>query len=184
MSDIPVQLIIAAFDDEESVAEALTMLQAANREKSSGLQGVVMMHKEADGHKIHYKEVGLTPGKGALAGVVLGATVGILTGGAGLVLGAAGATLGGLMGRKRQESRLSATSINQVAATLKPGASAIMAVVEPEGVAALEKKLEDLGADVLIADISADIVQQLAQHREAAYSTLVNELDPSGDIEP
>jgi len=35
---------------------------------------------------IHFKDVGLTPAKGAAGGVVLGAMVGILTGGPGRVL--------------------------------------------------------------------------------------------------
>ncbi len=117
MSDIPVQLIVAMFDDEQGAEAGLTALKQTDKEKTVGLQGAILIAKDATGQKMHYKDVGLTPGKGALGGVLLGAAVGILTGGTGLVLGAAGALLGGLVGRKKQEKRFSADQLNQVAAS-------------------------------------------------------------------
>ncbi len=176
MSEVPVQLIVAAFDDENGAEDALKALKAAKKEKLIGIQGAVVMYKDASGKKIHYKEVGLTPGKGALGGAVLGAALGVITGGATIALGAAGTLIGGLVGRKKQSSRFSSDRINQVAAALKPGSSAIVAVIEHKWVTELEKALEELGADLLTAAISADIAQQIEAHRDVAYSALVSDL--------
>src|SRR5262245_52807235 len=101
MNNPTVQVILAVFNDENGAESALKQLKAAKKEKLK-IQAAVAMVKDASGSRFHYKEVGLTPGKGALSGVVLGATLGIMTGGATVILGAAGALLGGLIGRKKQ----------------------------------------------------------------------------------
>ncbi|MCB0195883.1 MAG: DUF1269 domain-containing protein [Anaerolineae bacterium] len=182
MSDIPVQLVIAAFKDVEGAEKALQQVKQ-DKSKRQGIQAAVAMVKDATGNKISYKEVGMTPGKGALGGVILGATVGILTGGATIVLGAAGALIGGLVGRKKQESRFASNRINQVATSLPPNSSAILAVVEDERVPTLGEELEVLGADVMTAPISADLAEQLQTHRDEAYSTLKRELDSPIDTD-
>jgi uncharacterized membrane protein len=178
MSDPTVQVVLAVFDDENSTAAALKQLKAAKKGGLPGIQAAVAMYKDASSSRFRYKEVGLTPGKGALSGVILGATLGILTGGAGIVLGAAGALLGGLVGRKKQESRFPTDRINQVVASLPPGSSAILAVVADQDVAAVEKDLADLGGDLLTVPISADIAAQLMEHSDAAHAVLRQELGP------
>jgi uncharacterized membrane protein len=178
MNDPTVQMILAVFDDENSAEAALQQLKAAKKGKALGIQAAVAMSKDASGGRFRYKEVGLTPSKGALSGVILGATLGILTGGAGIILGAAGALLGGLVGRKKQESRLPAERINQVVASIPPGSSAILAVVADQDVVAVEKDLAGLGADLLTVPISADMAEQLMEHKDAAYAALQQELGP------
>lgn len=178
MSDELPKLIIAAFSNETGAEEALRQIKESKKVKSIGIQAAIAMHKDASGKKMYYKEMGLTPAKGALGGVILGATLGILSGGIGVILGGAGALLGGLMGRKKQESRFSADRINQVAASLAPGSSAVVAVVDSTLVAEFEMELGDLGADLLTVDISADLAEQLKEHQDAAYAALLNELGP------
>jgi uncharacterized membrane protein len=175
MSDVPLQLIVAAFDDEDSAEKALRQLKAER--KLLGIQGAVVMVKDATGNKISYKDVGLTPAKGVLGGAVLGATLGILSGGVGLVLGVAGAAIGNVVGKIKQDSLYSSGQINQIATSLKPSTSAILAAVEAKHGPELEQELEALGADILTADISADIARQLEAHHDAAYSALVKELE-------
>jgi uncharacterized membrane protein len=175
MSEVPVELIVAAFNDEDQAEGVLNELKAAKKEKLIGIQGAVVLRKDREG-KIHTKDVGLTPGKGAAGGVVLGAVVGLLTGGTGLVLGALGAVLGGVVGKSKRESRFKSDRINQLAASLTPGSSAIVAVIEHRWVAELEKELEEAGADVMTAAISADIAEQLQANRDVAYSALASEL--------
>jgi uncharacterized membrane protein len=178
MNEPTVQVIIAVFDDEDSAETALKQLKVAKKGELPKIQAAMAISRDASGSRFHYKEVGLTPGKGALGGVILGATLGILTGGAGIILGAAGALLGGLVGRKKQESRFPADRINQVVASLPPGASAILAVVADQDVAVMEKALADLGADLLTVPISADMAEQLMEHRDAAHAVLQQELGP------
>ena len=176
MSEAQVRLLVAAFEGEQAAEEALKALRESREDQLIGIQAAVAMRNDELG-RIRFRDVGMTPGKGALGGVVLGAVVGILTGGTGLALGAVGAVAGGLVGKKKRDSRFSTDQVNQVASSLSPGSSALVIVMEPGWVVVLEKELEALGADVLTTDISADVAHQLEQSHEVAYSTLASELN-------
>lgn len=169
-------LIIAAFEGETAADEALKMLKESREEKLVGIQAAITMHKD-ETDQIHFKDVGLSPGKGALGGVVLGAAVGILTGGTGIALGAAGALVGGLVGKRKRDSGFPTERLNQVAAALAPGSSAILIVMEPGWVVVLEEELERLGADLLTMDIPADLAERPAAEREAAFAALLEQLE-------
>jgi uncharacterized membrane protein len=171
----PLHLIIAAFDDEKGAEEAFKALKASREEDLVGVQAAVSMHKDEKA-QIHFKDVGLNPAKGAVAGVALGAVVGILTGGTGLALGAVGALVGGIAGKRKQESGLPAERLNQVAATLAPGSSALLIVMEPGWVVVLEGELGLLGADLLTLEIPADVAERPAAERDAAFATLIAQL--------
>ena len=168
-------LIVAAFDEQSRAEEAVKTLKESQDEKLVGVQAAVALRKDKAG-QIHFKDVGLTPAKGAVGGVVLGAVVGILTGGTGLALGALGALVGGLVGRKKQDSRFSANRINQIAASLAPDSSAAVIVMDPGWAVVLEEELARLGADVLTADIPADVDQHLDAGQEAAYAALLSQV--------
>jgi uncharacterized membrane protein len=168
-------LIIAAFDHETGAEDALKSLKGSQDEELIGIQAAVALHKDETG-QIHFKDVGLTPAKGAVGGVVLGAVVGVLTGGAGIALGALGALVGGLVGRKKRESRFPAERVNQLAAALSPGSSAALIVMEPGWAVVVEERLGLLGAEVLAADIPEEFAEQSSADREAAYAALVNQL--------
>ncbi|MCA9991410.1 MAG: DUF1269 domain-containing protein [Pseudomonadales bacterium] len=171
MSETPIELIIAAFNDEKGAEVALKELQAAKKEKLIGIQAAAIVRRDAK-NKLHVREVGeLTPKKGAVGGAVLGAAVGLLTGGAGLVLGAAGALIGNIIGRKH-DIGFSNQRLETIGESLKPGSSAIVAVIEHKWVVALEEDLAELGADVMTAAIAADIAEQLAADKDLAYSAL------------
>ena len=175
MSDASLQLLVAVFDGESAAEEALKTLKESQDEKLVGIQAAVAMHKDGEG-QIHFKDVGLTPGKGAAGGVLLGVVVGILTGGTGLALGALGALVGGLVGKKKRDSRFSADRINQVAASLAPGSSAVVVAMEPGWVVVLEEELQRLGADVLKVEIPADLAQQLEAGEEEARAMLAEQV--------
>jgi len=175
MTEAPLHLLVAAFDEETDAEEALKTLKESRDEELVGIQSAVAMRKDKEG-QLQFKDVGMTPGKGALAGVALGAVVGVLTGGTVIALGALGTLVGGLVGKKKRDSRFPAGGVNQLAASLPPGSSALVVILEPGWVIVLEKELEGLGADVLSAPIPADIVQQLDSNQEAAYAVLADEL--------
>ena len=161
-----IQLLIGIFENQSDAESALTSLQTLKKEKQSGIDGAIMITKDVDGQKLHYKDTGMTPGKGALGGVVLGAAVGILTGGAGLILGAAGAALGSWAGKKKQDQRFDTSQINQVAASLKPGGAAIMTVLESEAVSTVSDVLKKHEAEVLSTTISTDVAQALRDQNQ------------------
>ncbi len=174
MSEVPVQLLIAAFNTPTAAEEVLDQLKTAKKEKLIGIQAARVLVKDEKG-KVHTKDVGLTTGKGAVAGGVVGAVVGVLTGGVGLALGAAGALVGGLIGKSKKEGRFDSYRIEQIADSLTPNSSAIIAVIEHKWVAELEAELEEAGADVMTAAIAADIAEQLAAGRDVAFSATATE---------
>lgn len=169
MSDAPVQLLIAAFTTPTAAEEVLEQLKTAKKEKLIGIHAARVLVKDEKG-KLSTKDVGLTTGKGAVAGGIIGAVVGIATGGVGLALGAAGALVGGLVGKSKKEGRFDSYRIEQIADSLTPNSSAIIAVIEHKWVAELEAELEEAGADVMTAAIAADIAAQLAEGRDVAFS--------------
>jgi len=173
-------LIIAAFDGEQEAEAALKTLKESREKELVGIQAAVALHKDDKG-QLHFKDVGMTPAKGAAGGAVLGIVVGVLTGGAGLALGAIGALIGGLVGRRKRDSSFATDRINQVAASLKPGSSAVVIVMDPGWVVVLEKELEALGADVMASTLSAEVVQQAEDHHELAHETLSKELAKAGE---
>lgn len=174
MSEVPIELIVAAFNEEKAADEALSELKAAKKEHLIGIQAAAVIRRDAKG-KLHIREVGeLSPGRGMAGGAVLGAALGIITGGVGLVLGAVGALVGRIIG-KRHDVGFPNRRLQQVGESLKPGSSAIAAVIEHKWVEQLEEELDELGADVLTAAIAADVAEQLEANRDVFYSALADE---------
>jgi uncharacterized membrane protein len=171
MSDVPVQLIVAAFQDEKSAAEALRVLKEARRERLIGIQNAAVLRKDAKG-KLHIKETAdMGGGKGATLGGVAGAAIGLIAGPALLVPAAVGALVGGLAAKLR-DSGFSNERLQALGEDLKPGSSAIVAVVEHRWVDEVERAMAEAGADAVTAALGADIAAQLEAGREVAYTAI------------
>ena len=179
MGEKAVQFVIAIFESEERAEETLSRLKTEKKNELKDVQAAVAMRKDAESG-IHYKDVGMTPAKGAVAGIVMGAIVGIATGGSGLVLGAVGALLGGVVGKRKREDHVSAEKVNQVVASIPPGSSALLTIVEARAAANLEALFGASGAQTFVADISSDLAGALDEHAEAAHQALMDQLKDSG----
>jgi len=96
MSDVPVQLIVAAFPDEKAADAALKDLKRAKKQKLIKIENATVIRKDQKG-KLHIKETAdLGGGKGAAIGGVAGAAIGLITGPALVVPAVVGALVGGL----------------------------------------------------------------------------------------
>jgi uncharacterized membrane protein len=174
MSEVPVQLIVAAFQDEKSAAQALKVLKQARREKLIGIQNAAVLRKDEKG-KLHIQETAdMGGGKGATLGGVAGAAIGLIAGPALLVPAAVGALVGGLAAKLR-DSGFSDERLKTLGESLKPGSSAIIAVVEHKWVAEVEKAMAEAGADAVTAALGADIAEQLEAGHQVAYSAISSE---------
>lgn len=176
MDEKSLQLLIAFFQDEQGYEEAIKVLQSASKEKQRGIHGAVAIIKDQNS-EIHYKDVGMTPAKGALSGVILGTVLGVMSGGIGIALGTLGALVGGLFGAKKRSDQFTDVRMHELVAALAPGTSAIVAIVEQEHLSALEEEMEISGAEIFIAEVSADLAEQLDAHRHAAYTEWAEKLD-------
>lgn len=171
MSDVPVQLIVAAFQDENGAEQALNQLKAAKKEHLIKIQNAAVIRKDAQG-KLHINETkDMKGGKGAVIGGVVGAALAIMTGGASLAITGAGALIGGLSAKLR-DSGFKDDRLKQLGASLKPSTSAIVAVIDHIWVAELERELQKAGADVLTEVIAADVAAQMEAGGDVAYTAI------------
>ena len=144
MSDVPVQLIVAAFQDEGAAKEVLKALKALKREKLIGIQNAAVLRKNEKG-KIYIKETAdMGGGKGSVIGGVAGAAIGLIAGPALVVPAAVGALVGGLSAKLR-DFGFSNKRLQALGEGLQPGTSAIVAVVEHKWVAQVEAALAEAG---------------------------------------
>jgi uncharacterized membrane protein len=172
MADVPVQVIVAAFQDPNGASAALDQLKEAQSKGLIRIEDAAVLHKDEYG-KLHMKETAdMGGGKGAAIGGVIGGVIGIIAGPAGVVVGAAaGAAIGGLAA-KLTDAGFPDERLRQVGAGLKPNTSAIVAVIDHVWVAEAERQLQQAGADTVTAAISADIAKQLAAGKDVAYSAV------------
>jgi uncharacterized membrane protein len=170
MSNVPIELIVAAFQDETGAEAAYKELKQAKKEQLIKIQDAAVIRRDAK-NKLHIKDVhDIGGGKGAGIGAIVGGAIGLLAGPVVLV-GAAGALIGGLAA-KMKDGGFPDSRLKQIGDGLQPGTSAIVAVIEHTWVAELEDLLAEVGADVVTESISADIAEQLAAGKDVAYSAL------------
>ena len=174
MSDVPVQLIVAAFQNEDEAKEALKALKQAKKEGLIKIDDAAVLRKDEKG-KIHIKEThDMGGGKGAVLGGVGGAMVGLIAGAALAGPVVVGTLIGGLVAKLR-DSGFSNERLETLGESLEPGTSAIVAVVEHEWMAKVEEALAETEVDLITAEISADIAEQLEAGHKIAYSAISSE---------
>ena len=175
MSDVPMQIIVAAFQDENEADQALKTLKEAKKEKLISIDNAAVIRKDEEG-KLHIKETAdMGGGKGAGIGTLVGGAIGLIGGPVGVVAGGAlGAVVGGLTA-KLYDGGFKDDRLRQIGTSLQPGTSAIVAVIEHRWVAELERELAEEGADVTTAALAADIAEQLQEGGEVSYTTLSSE---------
>jgi uncharacterized membrane protein len=175
MPDIPVEVIVAAFQDQDAAEAALKELKEAKKEHLIKIQDAAVLRMDEKG-KVHIKEVHDVGGaKGAVAGGLLGAGIALLGGPAGLILaGATGALVGGLAAKKL-DFGLDNERLKKLGSSLKPGSSAIVAIIEHTWVEELEMALAEAGADVMTEALSADIAAQLEAGREVVTNIVLTD---------
>ncbi|HEX5166523.1 MAG TPA: DUF1269 domain-containing protein [Thermomicrobiales bacterium] len=174
MSQTPVQVVIAAFQDENTAKQALDQLDRAQRDRIIHIQNAAVLRRDHDG-KLHVSETRDWSGKRGLAvGGLLGAAVGILAGPVGLAAGA-GAAIGGLAARLR-DSGFSDDRLRRIGDGLLPGTSALVAVIEHTWVDQAERMLAEAGADVVAEAVRTDIAHEL----EAGHEVVLTAVD-TGD---
>jgi uncharacterized membrane protein len=174
MSEAPVQLLVAAFTEEDAADKVFEQLKQAKKEKLIHIQDVAVIKRDADS-KIHINEPkDWKAGKGAGVGALIGAALGIITGPGVILTTAAGAAIGGLAAQLR-DAGFPDDQLKQVGEALKPGTSAIVAIIEHTWVADLEQEMQAQGAQVMRQTISEDITKQLEAGRDVAYSAVAAE---------
>jgi diacylglycerol kinase (ATP) len=177
MADKLITLTVAVFYTLRGAQEAVDRLHIQSKIKRGA--AAVVLEKDLRG-ELHAREIGLTPVKGAAGGVVLGAVVGILTGGTALALGALAGTLGGLGVKRSRSKQLAPGLIEQLSAALVAGTSAILVAGKEPLAPATVSELEASGGEVFSLELSEQVLGEMEPHADAAYSALAQKLEEAG----
>lgn len=175
MAEVPVQVIVAAFQDPNGASNALNQLKQAQKQGVIKIEDAATIVKDGEG-KLHIKETAdMGGGKGAVIGGVVGGVIGIIAGPGGVVAGAGiGAVVGGFAA-KLHDAGFPDERLREIGGALKPNTSAIVAVVDDAWVAEAERQMQEQGAKSVTAALSADIAKQLAEGKEVAYSAVATD---------
>ena len=174
MSEVPVEVMVAAFQDEKAADAVLKELKKAKREKLIGIQNAAVLRKDEKG-KIHIKETGdFSGGQGAAMGAATGAAIGIVAGPLLIVPAAVGALVGGLAAKAR-DTGFKNERLETIGEGMTPGTSAIIAIVEHKWVQQVQQELEEMQADVVTEALAADIHEQLEKEHDVAYDAIATE---------
>jgi uncharacterized membrane protein len=172
----PVELLVAAWPDATAAGAALEELRAAKKEHLIGIVQAATVVVDADGKLRITDTKDMGPGKGAIVGGVLGAGLGLITGGVGWLLLGGGAI--GALAAKARDGGLSNERLRELGERMTPNSSAIVAVVELTWVADVEREFASVGADVVRESVEEDLVAQLSNGSVVSYSA--SEVD--GDV--
>jgi len=174
MSEVPVEVMVAAFQDEKGADAVLKELKKAKREKLIGIQNAAVLRKDEKG-KIHIKETGDFSGRqGAAMGAATGAAIGVVAGPLLVVPAAVGALVGGLAAKFR-DTGFKNERLETIGEGMTPGSSVIIAIVEHKWVEQVQQELEEMQADVVTEALAADIHEQLEKEHDVAYDAIATE---------
>jgi uncharacterized membrane protein len=164
--DVPVDVIVAAYNEEQGASNALKELETAKKAGTISIKDAAVLKRDADNKLKITESSDKGFGKGALIGGVAGAAVGVLAGPVGwAALG--GAAVGGLAAKLR-DGGFKDDRLRTIGESVKPGQSALVAVVEEIWVKDAQHILEDEAADMVTHQVAADVAMQL--DNEAARS--------------
>ena len=174
MNDVPVELVVAAFTDEQGAERALEELKRAKKEKLIGIRNAAVITRDANDNLRIRETRDMGVGKGAEVGALVGGAIGLLFPPSLLAAGAVGAAVGGL-GAKLRDAGFRDDRLKQIGSALKPGTSAIVAVIEHRWVADLEQELAAQGAQLMRQAVAEDIAQKLEAGQSVAYMAIADE---------
>jgi len=169
-SDVPVQVIVAAFPELNGASTALRELMRGTQERLITIEDTAVITKDDDGTVKIKETADMGGGRGATIGAIAGGVLGLLTGPVGwAALG--GGVIGGLAAKLR-DSGFPDARLRQLGEQLPPKSSALIAVIEHRWVADVERALAQQGADVLRHALHADLARQLTAGGDVAYTVV------------
>ena len=163
----PVQLIVAAFNDAEEAGRLLEDLKLGRRAGLIGIVDAAAVVKDGDG-KLKVTNAKHRGRRGFFTGGAIGGTLALLAGPLGWATAAGGGLLGALLGKAKNVPFRS--SVEDLATSLSPDSSLLVAVVEHRWVEMIEAMVAELGAAVVREELKADIAEQLDAGGNVAFS--------------
>jgi uncharacterized membrane protein len=165
MADNPVEVFLAAFDNEQQAGEALKEFRAMDREGSIELIDAAVVVRRADG-KVSFEETADPSGKKwAKRGAIAGGVVGLIFPPSIIASTAVGAGAGGIWGKIRDKG-FKDEDLKAVGESLQPSTSAIIAIAEDRMIERLQRGLEgyrNIARTAVSAEAAGIIVAEAAE---------------------
>ena len=174
MSDNPVQLFVASYDDEVGAKQSLQDFQAMHREGSIDLIDAVVIVHTLDG-KVRFEETADPSGKKwAKRGAIAGGVVGLLFPPSLIASAVVGGGAGGIWGKIRDKG-FKDEDLKEIGESLEPGSSAIIAIAEDHVLDDLQRGIEGyqriarhaMSAEAVVAITAVGSGEDDAQEAEA-----------------
>ncbi len=162
---VPSELIVVAFPGETRAAEVLQTLDRIHREHLIDLHAAAVVSRDADGKTTIRESNDFTADQGLVSGALVGGLLGLIKGGmlGGAVLGAGA----GYLASKMLDLGFSDTFLREIADTLTPSSSAIVAAVEFERVDEAMRALDTFHGKILRQTLPPEQAEKLAAAMEA-----------------
>lgn len=167
MSDRPIQIIVAAFNDPDAAGAVMADLKEGKREGLIGIIDAAVVVKNTKG-KLKITDAKRRSRKGLVTGGVVGGLIGLVLAPPVTAIAAGGSVIGALVGKLR--SAPLKAEMKDLGEALQPNTSAIIAIIEHTWVEKLEAALMDAGAQLIRDAIKADIAEQLEAGGNVLYT--------------
>ncbi len=165
MASNPLEVFVAAFDNEEQAGAALKDFRAMDREGSIELIDAVVIVRGADG-KVSFEETADPSGKKwAKRGAIAGGLVGLIFPPSIIGTAIVGAAGGGIWGKVRDKG-FRDEDLKAIGETLAPGTSAIIAVAEDRVIERLQRGIEgyqNIARHAVSAEAAAQIIAEVEE---------------------
>jgi uncharacterized membrane protein len=179
MSDKPIQLFVASYDNEFGAKQSLKDYEAMDREGSIDLIDAAVIVHTAEG-KVKFEETADPSGKKwAKRGAIAGGLVGLIFPPSIIAGAAVGGGAGGIWGKVRDKG-FKDEDLKAIGESLEPGSSAIIAIAEDQVLDRLEKGIagyERIARHAVSAEAALVITAQGLETGEA-------EAEEPGDAKP
>jgi uncharacterized membrane protein len=155
----PLDIVVAVWPDADEASVVMREFKSADKGYIPRIVDVATLVVDDEGKLRITETQDMRPKKGAVVGGLVGAGVGLLTGGVGwLVLG--GGALGA-MAAKARDSGVPDARLQEIGESLKPNSSAIVVVIEHASLAELKSDLTGAGAEVASETVSGELAERL-----------------------
>jgi uncharacterized membrane protein len=176
MSDANVQLqiIVAAFSDEDAADLALDEFQMAAADQGVAIQDAAVLRRDAQG-VLHTNEINTwDKGPAAATGSLIGGLIGWLSGPLGLAAGTVGGAIAGdaiVRVHNAKTPAMTSDVLKPLAGVLRPHSSAIVAVIGNQPADRVRDLVQKAGAsNMLQTNLMADIDHTLAHRKSVVYA--------------
>lgn len=166
MSNVPVQIIVAAFNSPDKAGQVMADLKTGKKAGLIGIVDAAVVVKGTDG-KLKVTDSKRRSTRGFVTGGVVGGVIGLLAGPVGWAAlggGAVGALIGKIRGAPLK------AEMSDIGTALTPNSSAIVAIIEHTWVPQLEAALVTEGARIVREELKADIATQLSEGGNVLYT--------------